>query len=176
MSQSVCLRGEQLEPVISVEERVGSRLCPCVLVGMKVKVLLFAAAREIAGEKEFEFEDVPEGTNCASFLSKFILNRWSGLATIVSSIVLAVNHEYIDPEAQEKHILKNRALLRSISSFFLLFPLGRVLFAVLANVPYFEPRGSADCSRHVLTLQGACGVCAPPAHSFSLIPIPTAIT
>jgi molybdopterin converting factor small subunit len=74
---------------------------------MKIKVLLFAAAREIAGEKEVLFEQVAEGTDAKQFLSDGILTKWPALKRIIDNIVLAVNQEYIDLSAQEPHLLKD---------------------------------------------------------------------
>jgi len=61
---------------------------------MKIKVLFFASARDIAGAKEMEWEE-PEGVTVGQFKKSLVdrFPRMNGLARVLS---LAVNTEYAD--------------------------------------------------------------------------------
>lgn len=77
---------------------------------MKVKVLLFAAAREIAGVREVSFDEVATGTTCSAFFADSVLAKWPSLKSISESIVIAVNQEYVDLTAKEPLILNDGTL------------------------------------------------------------------
>jgi molybdopterin converting factor small subunit len=64
---------------------------------MKVRLLFFAAARELVGEKEVEL-DLEPGTNSSSVLS-LLASRWPKLDAIINSCILAVNQEYTDSDS-----------------------------------------------------------------------------
>jgi molybdopterin synthase catalytic subunit len=70
---------------------------------MRVRVLYFARSREVAGGAE-EALDLPPGATTASLLAD-LSSRHAGLASVLASCVLAVNHEYV--EAGEAVALKD---------------------------------------------------------------------
>ena len=61
---------------------------------MKVKVLLFAKAREIVGRPEIEVELEGETTTHAALLSKIGSEAFPALEPILSVCILAINQEY----------------------------------------------------------------------------------
>ena len=63
---------------------------------MKIRLKLFASAREIVGQRELMLE-VPEGT-CGSGLLRLLVSDHPRLAGLVPSLKLAVNQEYADAD------------------------------------------------------------------------------
>jgi molybdopterin converting factor subunit 1 len=61
---------------------------------MKVKVLLFAKAREIVGSSEVEVEIEGESTTHAALLSKLGTEVYPALQPILAICILAINQEY----------------------------------------------------------------------------------
>ncbi|GBF96605.1 hypothetical protein Rsub_09351 [Raphidocelis subcapitata] len=60
---------------------------------MRVRVLYFARSREVAGAPE-EALDLPPGATTSSLLDD-LRSRHPGLAGVLTSCVVAVNHEYV---------------------------------------------------------------------------------
>jgi len=64
---------------------------------MKIRVLFFASARQLAcGTKFFEI-DLPENSSTSDLRTE-ILKHFPALEPVVFSITLAVNQEYVDGE------------------------------------------------------------------------------
>eukprot|EP00054_Salpingoeca_dolichothecata_P018733 m.115487 g.115487 ORF g.115487 m.115487 type:complete len:85 (-) comp22987_c0_seq2:884-1138(-) len=66
---------------------------------MKIRVLFFAKSRELAGQQQREFNDVPAKITGAELLS-VICDQVPGLSKLRDSLVLAVNQEYVDKDTQ----------------------------------------------------------------------------
>jgi len=64
---------------------------------MYVRLLLFASARELAGQSDVQLE-VPSGATAADALSA-ALARFPALAPLRASLALAVNQKYAPPES-----------------------------------------------------------------------------
>lgn len=69
---------------------------------MKISVLFFARAREITEVGEVELELPSDATNL--LVMQMLLERWPELQEVVTTCVLALNHEYISNG--ETHQLK----------------------------------------------------------------------
>ncbi|CAM9897437.1 unnamed protein product [Heterosigma akashiwo] len=62
---------------------------------MKVKVLFFASARQLAnGTKEYEL-NLPDSSSLSEFRAE-ILRHFPGLEPVAADITLAVNQEYVE--------------------------------------------------------------------------------
>ena len=61
---------------------------------MKVRLKLFAYAREVIGSRDLAVE-LPEGTTTSGLLSELLI-RYPGLGALEASIKIAVNHEYAE--------------------------------------------------------------------------------
>jgi MoaE-MoaD fusion protein len=64
---------------------------------VRVRVLFFAHARELAAVADAELE-VPVGTTPRDALKRFILPRYPALQPLAPHCALAVNLEYVGPE------------------------------------------------------------------------------
>lgn len=63
---------------------------------MKIRVKLFASVREIVGQRELVWE-LPDAST-VSALSHRLVSEYPKLRALASSLKIAVNHEYVDPE------------------------------------------------------------------------------
>lgn len=61
---------------------------------MKIRMRLFASAREVVGKQEV-IVDVPEGVTAADLLTQFVAQH-PDLRRLAPSLKLAVNHEYVE--------------------------------------------------------------------------------
>jgi molybdopterin converting factor small subunit len=81
---------------------------------MKVRLLFFAAARELTGLKEVELELDKAATPTSASIPDILTSRWPAIASILPNCVLAVNQEYVDAD---KHVdLKDGSCFRSLLS------------------------------------------------------------
>lgn len=62
-----------------------------------VKVLFFAKARELIGKSQ-DYISLQQGRLTGKVLIEFIVNNYPSLEPLTSSIVLAVDQEYVQPE------------------------------------------------------------------------------
>jgi molybdopterin converting factor subunit 1 len=70
-------------------------------MGVKVKILFFASAREMAGEREVQ-ADIPSSRPHVSprEVREYLRSRYEGLGPIVEDVTLAVNMEYVQRETE----------------------------------------------------------------------------
>lgn len=61
---------------------------------MKLRLLLFAAVREVIGSSEIDFE-VEKGITLSQFID-IISNKYPSIKPLLPNCVAAINHEYIE--------------------------------------------------------------------------------
>jgi molybdopterin converting factor subunit 1 len=71
---------------------------PQIAVIMRVRVLLFAVLRDVAGVREIEL-DAPARAN-AAMVGRLIVERFPQLAGYMPRIAFAVNQNYVQGEAE----------------------------------------------------------------------------
>lgn len=79
---------------------------------MKVKILFFASARELAGVREVDADipipsDSTDGTLRPCHVRKYLAQEFPGLQEIIDEVTLAVNLEYLSRAAEDNVVLSS---------------------------------------------------------------------
>ena len=96
---SLAIRGERVTPREQSATLIASALAIASTDSMKLKVLLFAAAKDAAGTPELELELADADSTGISVVVSALQKQYPQLERILPRCALAINGEYVTEDA-----------------------------------------------------------------------------